>query len=106
MPNPFAALYDPELDVGSRLERALIAVGSERKRQLTLQAAGRFSYTPSDHALTDAQRLAMLAEELGEVARNVLRRGRLVTDGDPSDAGLRKELGQVAAIAVAWMERL
>ena len=100
------AIYDPDLEVGSRLERALTIVGSERKRQLALQASGRFTYTLSDDGMTDFERLACIVEEVGEVGRNTLARAGLATDGDADDAALKKELAQVAALAVAWMERL
>ena len=42
-------------------------------------------------------RLAVLAEECGEVARSVLER---------DEVNLRTELVQVAAVAVAWLESL
>lgn len=100
------SLYDPELEVGSRLERVLILVGSERKRQLLMQQQGRFKYTLSDEGMTDAERLACIVEEVGEIGRNVLARASLVSDGDESPKALRMELCQVAALAVAWMERL
>jgi NTP pyrophosphatase (non-canonical NTP hydrolase) len=101
------SLYDPELEVGSKLERVLIIVGSERKRQLALKADGRFKYTLSDDGMTDIERAACLMEEMGEVARAALNRtGLAVDEGDFSDKGLRKELAQIAALAVAWMERL
>lgn len=87
-------------------ECALAAVGTERKRQLALKDEGRFSYTLSDDGMTDFERLACIVEEVGEVGRNVLRRAGLATDGDDNDAALRKELSQIAALAVAWMERL
>jgi hypothetical protein len=47
--------------------------------------------------MSRSQRLVVLTEELGEVARAIL-------DGD--EAGLRHELTQVAACAVAMLERL
>lgn len=100
------SLYDHEFDVGTKLEHVLTLIGSERKRQLVLKAQGRFEYTASDDGITDAQRLAMIVEEVGEVARNVLARDGMVTDGDASDAELRKELCQVAALCASWMERL
>lgn len=100
------SLYDPDLEIGSRLESVLTAVGSERKRQLLLKEQGRFKYTPSDDELTDWQRLGMITEEVAEVARNLLARDGLVTDGDVDDEALRKELCQVAALSAAWMERL
>jgi hypothetical protein len=84
----------------------LLVVAHERERQHRLKAEGRFKYTPSDDELTDWQRLAMILEEVGEVARNLLARDGLVTDGDVGDDALAKELSQVAALSVAWMERL
>ena len=89
-----------------KMRDALYVVAEERIRQLRLKEAGRFKYTPSDDGLTDWQRLGMILEEVGEVSRNLLARDGLVTDGDPSDAALRKELSQVAALSVAWLERL
>jgi NTP pyrophosphatase (non-canonical NTP hydrolase) len=98
--------HDPDLEVGRRLEHALTTVGRERRRQLALQRQGRFTYTLSDDGMTDFERLACIVEEVGEVGRNVLRRAGLATDGDETDSALRKELSQIAALAVAWMERL
>lgn len=100
-----AALYRIDTTRMS-LSHALREVAAERERQVTLKESGRFQYTPSDEQVTDSQRLAMLVEEVGEVARNCLARANLVKDGEASDKALRKELSQVAAIAVAWMEAL
>lgn len=86
-------------------ERAMKRVTVERHRQLVLKAEGRFEYTPSDDGLDDWQRLGMVLEELGEVARNLLARDALVQDGDATDSALLTELSQVAALSVAWMER-
>lgn len=47
--------------------------------------------------LSPERSLAVLHEETGEAARAVL---------DVDRAGLRKELVQVAAVAIAWIERL
>lgn len=88
-------------------QAALEVVGAERQRQLRLQAEGRFKYTPSDDGMTDSERAACIMEEVGEVARNTLARvAGLVTDGSASDEDMLKELSQVAALCVAWMERL
>lgn len=87
-------------------ERAMALVFKERQRQLVLKDQGRFKYTPSDDGLTDWQRLGMVLEECAEVARNLLARDGLVQDGDVEDAALLTELSQVAALSVAWMERL
>src|ERR1035437_6400843 len=96
---PAMSYYDPEMEVGSRLEGLLIEVGSERKRQLALKAAGRFTYTMSDDEMTDFERVTCIMEEVGEVARNALARAGMVTDGEIDDKALRKELCQVAALA-------
>jgi hypothetical protein len=90
----------------SRMFAAADVIISERVRQLELQKAGRFKYTLSDDGMTDFERFACLGEEYGEVCRNILRRAGLATDGDLSDDALLKELSQIAALALAWMERL
>lgn len=51
----------------------------------------------SSPAVDEGVKLAVLAEELGEVARALL-------EGDRP--GLARELVQVAAVAVAWREAL
>jgi len=88
-----------------RLAQAVADVAIERRRQEDLKRQGRFAYTLADDGMTDFQRLACIAEEIGEVSRCLLGRAGLTTDGG-TDAMLRAELCQVAALAVAWMERL
>lgn len=51
----------------------------------------------SGRGVSDEVKLAVLGEEFGEVARALL-------DRKPDD--LRRELTQVAAVAVAWLESL
>lgn len=63
---------------------------NERERQESMRDAGTIG--PVD---TDGERLAVLVEEVGEVAR-------AMNDGK----GLREELIQVAAVAVAWVEAI
>jgi NTP pyrophosphatase (non-canonical NTP hydrolase) len=70
-------------------------VDRERTRQEELKASGRFAYTCADAECTDGQALAILVEKVGEVARAMCE-----------GKGLRDELIQVAAVAVAWVERL
>jgi len=78
-------------------EDALAAIRAERDRQAALWAA------PHAHGQGDCSsakvplmvKVAVLAEECGEVARAAL-------DGDPS--ALRTELVQVAAVALAILE--
>jgi hypothetical protein len=89
------------------MDRELEWIHTERKRQDELKAAGRFKYTCADAEVSDLERYVILAEELGEVARCLNARARLSTHGeDASDAALRKELIQIAAISKAWLERL
>lgn len=101
-------LYDPDLAVGSVLERALSLVGSERMRQEALKAQGRFEYTCADSGMSDAEKMTVLIEEVGEVAREVLTQDgrRLARDTVGTRDALRAELVQVAAVAVAWIEAL
>jgi hypothetical protein len=77
----------------------LDAIAAERARQSGLwdrhHAHGHGDC--SSAAVPDAVKVAVLAEEAGEVARAFL-------DGDRN--GLRRELVQVAAVAQAWLEAL
>jgi NTP pyrophosphatase (non-canonical NTP hydrolase) len=66
-------------------------------RQLDLQQAGKFKYIPFDSQCSNELRLAMLVEELGEVARALQNNGW---------SNLKEELIQVAAIATSWIARL
>ena len=75
----------------------LLAVHSERQHQEQLAREGKFAYTCAD-AIPDRDRLLVLIEEVGEVARAVL--------GNADAGNLRAELVQVAAVAVAWVEGL
>lgn len=102
------SIYDPDFEVGSRLEGVLIAVGTERKRQEHLKATGKFEFTCADVDMTDYERFAVLGEEVGEVAKEVLTQADrpLAHDTAGSRTALRKELVQVAAVAVAWVEAL
>lgn len=75
-------------------------------RQRELKAVGPFQYTPSDMEMSEPEIVACIAEELGEVARNVLARKGLVRDGNLTNGALYRELTQIAALSVAWMQRL
>lgn len=88
---------------------ALIVV--ERARQEQRKTDGRFLYTcadPSPDAMTDAEKLTVLTEEVGEVAREVLTADvrRLARDSVGTREAMLAEVVQVAAVAVAWAEAL
>lgn len=109
----------------SSTELVLIAVGEERERQEALVKAGKFFWTcgathrplaqsrSNNHPqpITNAEKLAVLAEEFGEAAREVTEE-IIARDRDDkkhelaSRNRLRKELIQVAAVCVAWVEAL
>jgi hypothetical protein len=75
------------------------AIRAERRRQL-LRWAEPHEWGVGDCSSSDVSepvKVAVLAEECGEVARAVL---------DRDCAALKRELVQVAAVAVAWLEAL
>jgi hypothetical protein len=86
---------------------ALRAVWHERERQELKCAAMRDEglnwRTCADPAMPDLDKLAVLAEEFGDVARELCE---AIATGAAPDPNLRRELVQVAAVAVAWIEAL
>ncbi len=85
--------------------RVLAHVRAERHRQDELKSLGKIPRTCADLDLPNEVRLAVLLEEVGEVAREVLALGAFPSRGEIGDvAKLRAELCQVAAVAVAWIE--
>ncbi len=78
-------------------------VATERGRQLFLKSQGKFAYTCSDKEMTHFEALTVLAEEVGEAAHEVNEGigGRYI-----DKRRLLKELIQVAAVAVAWSEKV
>ena len=81
----------------TRTEFVLALVERERERQEELKECGKFAATCADE-IPAGEKLAILVEEVGEVAREVCERG--------ARAELLEELVQVAAVAVAWAESL
>lgn len=77
-------------------KNVLVEVVRERKRQEALKAAGKFPWTCAD-AAPASMKLAVLAEEFGEVARAVCEKDY---------KNLREELVQTAAVCLAWLEAL
>ncbi len=78
-------------------------VASERGRQVFLKSQGKFAYTCADPEITHAEASAVLSEETGEVAHEVNEGigGRYI-----DKRRLLKELIEVAAVAVAWAEKV
>lgn len=68
----------------------------ERRRQDTLIRDGEIDIDCTDPDVSDFHKLAVLAEEFGEVAKAMLE----------DTASLQTELIQVAAVAFAWCEAL
>lgn len=90
--------------------RQLVAVRDvlwERDSQEERKADGRFTHTCADReGMTDHERLTVLMEEVGELARELLTQDgrRLARDTIGTPEALRAELVQVAAVAIAWLE--
>lgn len=79
-------------------------IKAERERQEVLKTAGRFQFTCADSGMTNAERYLVLAEEVGEVARAIMESSKLANDVHGVD--IRKELIQVAAVALAFVQGL
>lgn len=84
--------------------RAIGRVLDEQDYQVNAQRQGRFTYTPKD-CPDDKLILAMVLEELGEVSRLVQAKEKTVQEKFNQD-DLEKEIMQVAALSVSWMEGL
>jgi NTP pyrophosphatase (non-canonical NTP hydrolase) len=90
--------------VGLDRNKIWLDIITERLRQEELCASGKFNWTLA-HAgqFTLADGLVVLAEEFGEVAKEVCDSG--FGNGGPPDLSLlRTELVQLAACCVAWVE--
>lgn len=83
---------------------ALRSVVAERLRQRELLAVGRFKHTCDSREISNFHKLAILTEELGEVAREVFEMHDKNDFSPERKAQLKKELIQVAAVTVAWLE--
>lgn len=66
----------------------------ERGRQEALKQTGKFQFTCAD-PISDWKKLPILLEEVGEVAKAM---------NEDDSIGIVKELIQVAAVCVAWLE--
>lgn len=81
----------------ANIERAESLVNCELRRQNDLQEQGKFTYVAYDKECPLIVRLAMLTEEVGEVARAIQ---------ELDEQNLKEELVQIAAIAISWVARL
>ncbi|MGO1049189.1 hypothetical protein [Crossiella sp. CA198] len=72
----------------------LAAVGAERVRQRAKHGV----HAPDSPSMNNHERLVVLVEEVGEIARAMSHDGTL--------AGLCSELTQVAAVVLAWLDAL
>lgn len=86
---------------------ALQLVVSERARQDDLKAEGRFGHTCADPEMLDWDCFVILIREVGELAHGIYaegdRREKLLLAQRP--AKRRDEIKQIAAVALAWLER-
>lgn len=98
---------------GQRIERALLDIVVERRRQEEIgdrkRGQGIDWRSCADPAMEggDWMRFTVLGEEVGEVAKAMLEAGYTAGGLDPvGDRDLRAELVQVAAVAMAWIEAI
>jgi NTP pyrophosphatase (non-canonical NTP hydrolase) len=96
----------------------LLAIGNERSRQEKLKFDGKFLWTCADSGVTHHEKLAVLAEEFGEVAKEVVDYNidvvKYAKEILPFPLHrriyylkrIREELIQVAAVCVAWCEAI
>lgn len=81
----------------------------EHYRQRDLKKAGKFPWTLDDvkhkgRVISDAKKLTVLAEEFGEVSREVCEGA---TKDEPANRErLQAELVQLAACCLAWIEAI
>jgi hypothetical protein len=83
-----------------KIDEVFNAVITERSRQYALKMGGRFRQTVNE-MLDDNEKLSVLAEEFGEVAKEVCE----INHGNVHDCeNLKAELVQVMAVCCAWLE--
>jgi len=87
--------------LNTRTGAALGDVLRERARQERICEERDGWLTCADRFMSPGTKLAILVEEVGEVARELCEAG-----GNDPGPNLRVELIQVAAVAVAWAEAL
>lgn len=88
--------------MNTRTESIYHNLREELYRQVKLKYEGKFRFTARDD-VDEAIKLAMLVEEVGEVAKEVQAICGTTRD-KPNRNLLKEELVQVAAICFAWLE--
>lgn len=93
--------------ITGRCYEVLDMVAKERGRQERLHQAGRFAFTCADAGVPEGDKMLVLSEEVGEVARAamVIPNKAFFASAEECDQ-LLTELVQVAAVAVAWAESI
>lgn len=100
------------------LHNIIVEIVAERMRQDELVRIGKFTWNCSKAGILNQDKLAVLAEEFGEVAKEVteqiIETCKYIKESlhYPNHRklarlnALKKELVQVAAVCVAWIESL
>lgn len=76
----------------------------ERARVRQLIRTGKFKHSTNSTRISNSDKLAIVTEEMGEVAQEV---HEIEINGDRSEerrVKLRKELTQLAGTAIAWLQ--
>jgi hypothetical protein len=100
------------------MERILNDIADERKRQEKLKSDGKFLWTCASLNVPHNAKLAVLAEEFGETAKEIVDYGISIDKYMAEKLSfplhrrlyflkrIREELIQVAAVCVAWCEAI
>lgn len=102
------------MHIDETTEMVLNDVARERNRQEELKRAGKFPWSCADTfnpdtktPITQAEKLVVLAEEFGEASGIICK---LMANREEAKGitmrELKKELIQIAAVAVAWAESI
>lgn len=93
-----------------RMGGIFLDIQKERERQEELKRIGKFHWTCASVEVSNPEKLAVLAEEFGEAAREVneliIHKGETLVYLRMLKLKLRKELIETATVCVAWCEAL
>jgi hypothetical protein len=101
-----------------KMNLVMEAIGQERVRQEELRENGKFLWTCASTNIIHTSKLAVLAEEFGETAKEVVDYGISIEKYTAASMQfpkhrslyflkrIREELIQVAAVCVAWCEAI